>query len=339
VLHVYLPPGYFQETRRRYPVIYYLHGYGGGAGAPTVPTSSQLRASFPLAVRLAFPRVFRRILTLDGLDGLIRRRRLAPFILVQPDASLHLPHLHGLRNVAGEPITKGSFYVDSPFTGRYGTYVFADVLNYLDRGYRTIAEKAGRALAGGSMGGYGALLGGILHPERFAAVAALSPSIASLNLLDITLVVPYLQRLIGREAGRKRGAEDLADILDTCDLVFAGDRRLLPSLRRDSEGRIVGRDAVAWERWASFDAGALAEGTPGAFSQTPLLLSCHEQDEFGFSGPCCRLSAVLEKLGVAHRLEIYSDPLAARLSPHTMGIAWRILDALRWCLESLRISG
>ena len=65
-------------------------------------------------------------------------------------------------------------YVDSPGTGRYGEYVFRDVVDYVDRSYRTLPGREGRALAGGSMGGYGALRGGILHPERFGAVAALS---------------------------------------------------------------------------------------------------------------------------------------------------------------------
>lgn len=316
-------------------MLYYLHGYGSGPGLPTVATRAQVRAAYPLALRLAFPRVFRRMLTLERLDRLIRRGSLPPFILVQPDASLHRPHLYGTRGVSGEPVVKGSLYTDSPFTGRHGSYVFVDVVDHVDRTYRTIAEKAGRALVGGSMGGYGVLLGGIHHPQRFAAVAALSPNICCLDLLETTLLVPYLRRLHGPERARRQGAEDLEDILDTCDLVFSGDRRLLPSLRRDGDGRVVERDAAAWERWAASDAGRLAESTPGAFADVRLSVSCHEQDEFGFAGPCCRYSAALERLGVAHRLEIYRDRLAARLSPHTMGIAWSILGALHWCLGQL----
>ena len=28
-LRIYLPPNYFDSENKRYPVIYYLHGYGG----------------------------------------------------------------------------------------------------------------------------------------------------------------------------------------------------------------------------------------------------------------------------------------------------------------------
>jgi len=334
-LHVYLPPGYHEQANRRYPVIYYLHGYGSGAGLPTIPPLRGLRRAYPLVVRLGLPHAFGRLLTLDRLDRLSRDGVLPPFILVQPDASLHRPHLHGARAVTGEPVFKGSLYMDSPHTGRYGSYVFGDLVDHVDRSYRTIAEKSGRAVVGGSMGGYGALLGAILHPERFAAAAALSPSICCLDLLEITLRVPFMRRLLGRKAAARRGDQDVEDILETCDLIYSGDRPLLPSLRRDTAGRIVGKDTAAWERWAAGDAGLLADHSRGALSGVRLLVSCHEQDEFGFAGPCRRFSAGLHRLGVAHTLSIYDDPQAARLSPHTMGIAWHILPALRWCLETL----
>ena len=184
-LHIYVPPGYDDKPGWRYPVIYFLHGYGDGPGTPTIPPASARRSLFPL--RLLAPGVFARILTYERLDALIRCGELPPFILVQPDASLHRQRLY--RTPSRSVQAKGSMYVDSLRTGRYGEYVFRDVVDYVDRSYRT--------LAGASMGGYGALRGGILHPERFGAAAALSPVVGFLALQELTLVVPIVRRLGG----------------------------------------------------------------------------------------------------------------------------------------------
>ncbi len=331
-LSVYLPPGYAEEPGRRYPVIYFLHGYGMDAGCLTVGPRERLRRGFPLPLRLLLAGLLRRLLDFETLDERIRRGDLPPFILVQPDGSLHLPHKHGARRIDGSPATKGSLYADSPYTGNYRTYIFEEVVDYVDAHYRTLPEKRGRALVGGSMGGYGALLGGILYPGRFQAVAALSPAICCLDLLEATLVTPYLRALEGLEKARERGRRDLGDILDTCDLVYSRDRPLLPTVRRDGSGRIVEMDPVARENWAAADLNRLAERTPGAFRDLRLLVNCEAADEYGLAEGARRFHGTLRRLGIEHRFEIYRDPRAARYSPHALGIAWRILPAIRFCL-------
>ncbi len=313
-LGVYLPPGYDDEPDRRYPVIYFLHGYGLDGGHLTVGSTEDVKRSLPFPVRLLAGGILKSLLYFETLDECILGGRLPPFILVQPDGSLHRSHLHGARRPDRSVVTKGSLYTDSPFTGRFGTYVFEEVIGYVDHHYRTQAGRAGRSLAGGSMGGYGALFGGILHPERFQAVAALSPAVNLLDLLDVELIVPYLKLLLGEKRAREWGRKDLEDILDTGARVFGGD------------------STAAREAWDGADLNRLAERTPGAFRDVRLLLNCEADDEFGFTGGTRRLHETLERLGVAHEFEIYSDPLAARYSSHTFGIAWHILPALRFCL-------
>jgi pimeloyl-ACP methyl ester carboxylesterase len=263
-------------------------------------------------LRLLAPGVLARILTYERLDALIRGGELPPFILVQPDASLRRPRLY--RTLSRSVQAKGSMYVDSPRTGRYTEYVFRDVVDYVDRSYRTLAGREGRALAGASMGGYGALRGGILHPERFAAVAALSPVVGFLALQELTLVVPIARRLFGSRLAAALGRRTLADVLETCAWVFGPDRR----------------------QWADADLGALAASAPGALRGVRVRIDCEAEDEYGLAGPCRRLSEGLTRLGVAHELDIYSDSLAEAYSPHTLGIAGRILPALRFCLDRLR---
>lgn len=61
-------------------------------------------------------------------------------------------------------------------------YIIEDLIPHVDAHYRTIASRHGRAVAGLSMGGYGALFLGLKHHDTFAAVASLSGVVASANL-------------------------------------------------------------------------------------------------------------------------------------------------------------
>ena len=334
-IHVYLPPGYFDSGEARYPVVYFLHGYGGDSGSPVVNSRRGLRHSYPLRLRVPFRRFFTRVITLEKLDRLILSGALPPFILVQPDGSLHQPNIYNAKGLDGKVATKGSLYTDSPFSGSYATYVFEEVLGYVEGRYRTVGDKSGRYLMGGSMGGYGALLGGILHPNRFGAIAALSPSICCLDLLDLRLVVPFNRVLFGEAKAEEMGRKELGDIRDTCDLVFSNDRPLLAAIKRDGEGRAVQMDEQARENWACSDLGYLLDRHPDAFAGVRLQFNCARRDEFGFAGPCRRFHAQLEERGIEHSFQIYSEPKAERISLHILGIAWHILPALRFCLHPI----
>jgi hypothetical protein len=48
------------------------------------------------------------------------------------------------------------------------------VIGYVDANYRTIARPESRGIAGHSMGGYGAVVLGMKHPEIFSAIYAMS---------------------------------------------------------------------------------------------------------------------------------------------------------------------
>ena len=332
-IRIYLPPGYFDTEKERYPVLYFLHGYGADSNNPVINSRRDLRRTYPLLLRVPFRRYFTRVMTLEQLDRLILSGELPPFILVQPDGSLHLPNIYGAKGLNGKVGNKGCLYTDSPFSGNYATCIFEDVLRYVDDHYRTIGEKSGRCLMGGSMGGYGALLGGILYPDRFRAIAALSPSICCLDLLDLQFVVPFNRILFGDAKAEEMGREEIGDIMDTCDLVFSNDRPLLPTVKRDEGGRAVLMDERARENWARSDLGCLLERHPQALKEVRLQFNCARSDEFGFAEPCRRFHAQLEDRGIEHGFEIYEAPKAERISPHILGIAWHILPALSFFLR------
>jgi S-formylglutathione hydrolase FrmB len=310
-LHVYLPPGYHQDPSRRYPVLYFLHGYG--AAPPTIASLEVLKRAVPRPLRPLVAGLARLIPSLETLDALILSGELPPFILVQPDGSLHRAHLHGARTLDGDLCLKGSFFTDSPRTGRYAQYVLGDVVDYVEGTYRAFAAREGRALLGCSMGGYGALLGGILHPERFSVVAALSPVVGVRELLQLQLTRPYYRLLLGPAGAAARGREDLEDLVETCDWVFGGDRG----------------------SWDSADLGQMAARIPGALTGVRLLMNCAQDDEYGLAGPCRRFSEKLKGLGLPCELELYAARGLNRLSPHAVGIAAHILPGIRFCLRNL----
>ena len=133
---VYLPPSYAASANRRYPVVYFLHGYA--AHAETYWKS----LSVPSAADAAMA---------DGSSH--------EMIVVLPDAFT---------------VYDGSMFSNSPTTGDWETYIARDLIAHIDSHYRTIADRGGRGLAGHSMGGYGTVRIGMKHPEAFSVLYAMS---------------------------------------------------------------------------------------------------------------------------------------------------------------------
>jgi enterochelin esterase-like enzyme len=77
--------------------------------------------------------------------------------------------------IAVAPATGTSWWVDGqePFE----TAFLQDLVPHVDRQYRTISSREGRAAVGFSMGGYGALRYGLAHPDVFGAAVLLSPAL------------------------------------------------------------------------------------------------------------------------------------------------------------------
>lgn len=69
-----------------------------------------------------------------------------------------------------------SWYLDSPVDTlvRYDTYISKEVVGFIDYYYNTRKERSGRAIAGLSMGGHGAISLAIKHPETFGAAGSMA---------------------------------------------------------------------------------------------------------------------------------------------------------------------
>jgi enterochelin esterase-like enzyme len=99
------------------------------------------------------------------LDEGIRTKKIRPFILVQAD---HYT------------LFEGSFYSNSTLTGNWDEFESKELVAYIDKSYRTIPNRDSRGIAGHSMGGYGAFKIGMLHPEIFSSIYALSPGLLAM---------------------------------------------------------------------------------------------------------------------------------------------------------------
>jgi S-formylglutathione hydrolase FrmB len=336
-LHTYLPPDYFENRDRKYPVIFFLHGYECNNNKLSVYPSAGNKYEL---IKSLYIDLFNRLdlgamASYEKFDDLIRQGAIPPFIFVQPDASLHLPHSSDAKDImTGEVSTKGSFYVDSPFTGNYESYIAEDVISYVDQHYRTEANNKHRALAGSSIGGYGALSISLHRPGLFSAVAALSPANFTLGSLTLKLRVPILTQLLGEKFSAESGDSSWQDILETLDLVFSHRHPLLPTVKCDANGKVVGYDASAAALWQSHDLVNIINSAGNVYQGLQILINCAENDEFELAPEARRLNSALKNNGINSKLEIYSDPRAA-MSPHTFGIAYHMLASIEFCLQNI----
>jgi enterochelin esterase-like enzyme len=133
---VVLPPTYASDTRRRYPVVYALHGYSIGAEQ----WSKEIHV--PQTIEGAFAQGAREM------------------IVVLPDS---------------KTVHNGSMYSSSITTGDFERFIAVDVVKYIDAHYRTIPNRNSRGLVGHSMGGYGASRIGMKHADVFGSLYIMSP--------------------------------------------------------------------------------------------------------------------------------------------------------------------
>lgn len=138
---IYLPQSY-DEGVMHYPVVYYLHGY-------TANERDWLGYGIDTA-----------------MDELIEQGEIQEMIIVMPNA-------HNKYD--------GSWYANSSVAGNYEDYITGDLVEFIDGKYRTLPQRESRAIAGGSMGGHGAMKLAIKHTDIYSVVVSHS-GVLSLNL-------------------------------------------------------------------------------------------------------------------------------------------------------------
>lgn len=169
--YVFLPPGY-GESDARFPVLYLLHGMYG--------------CEFDWLVKGRAHEI---------ANGLMAAQEIGEFLIVMPSDGL---------------ARQGTFYVDwYDGSGRYATYIATDLVAAVDHSFRTVPERSARAIAGLSMGGFGAVYLALRYPEVFGAASSHSGALSSRRFVE-----PEWDAVFGppeSSARRERSPDHLAE--------------------------------------------------------------------------------------------------------------------------------
>lgn len=269
---VYLPPDY-EKSSKRYPVIYFLHGFFWSDSL--LVSNDKINHIF---------------------DRAIYSKKIKPVIVVMPYEST---------------VFKGSFYANSKSSGNWSDFTSVELVGFIDKNYRTIANKDSRGISGHSMGGNGALRNAILHPDVFSSVYALSPGILDARFFALSEMELY------------KNADQIKNIQDVfkpenarLNIVFAiaraynGNKNKVPffaDLPFSFEGENVRINSVILDEMNRNSTSELP------FSQYENLKKLKaikfdwgRNDELKHIPPSClNFSKTLEILGIKHEAEEY----------------------------------
>jgi hypothetical protein len=301
-LWVYLPPGYDDHPDRRYPTVYVIQGYTAHV------TMWRNRAPF----RQPFT---------ETADAVFARGDAPPALVVYVDAWTS----YG-----------GSQFVDSPGTGRYHSYLCDEVVPWVDRWYRTLAEPSHRAIMGKSSGGFGAMITPMLRPDLFGALA----THAGDALYEMSYVPDFgraarLLRDYGGDIWRwwddfqsrvsftKEADEVLLGLLGVAACFSAHEDGTveLPFDPRTGQLR-----PEAWERWLDWDPVRMAPRYAGALrSLRAIWIDAGTRDDYFLDLGAEAFLAALHEVGVSDdviRFELFDATHAGIDYRYPLSLAW-----------------
>lgn len=144
---ILLPPSYGKSPSRTYPVVYFLHGLNNDHTSWTVDRYGNLQ---------------------NKVEDMMLSGKIPEIIMVHPrgDNSFYCNYADGSK--------------------RYEDFIVQELPEYIESQYRAKKERENRAIAGTSMGGFGALKIAMKYPERYSGCVGHSPIIfTGRNPLDV----------------------------------------------------------------------------------------------------------------------------------------------------------
>jgi S-formylglutathione hydrolase FrmB len=184
------------------------------------------------------------------LDDLRKQKKIGAFLIVAPQ---------GWR----------SFYINSADGSlRYSDFFLQEFMPQIERKYRVRPGRAGRAISGISMGGYGALRFAFAHPERFSAVSAQSAALITESPQELDSAV--------------RAGAPLAGVL-----------------------AVVFGKPINVAHWNANNPFALARRNEVELRRLAIYFNCGQDDNYGFERGAAVLHEELQKEGVKHEYHAY----------------------------------
>jgi len=301
---IYLPPGY-ERSGRRYPVIYWIHGWGG----------TGLRETNVNPWQPSLPELIDRVIA-EGAP---------PALLVMADVFTTYGHSQCLNSTA---------------TGRYEDAV-KELVAYVDTHYRTMASRNHRAVNGKSSGGYSALMLGMRNPGLFGAVASHSGDIyfEACYKVDFWRAVDTIRRHGGLEsylADWRKAPKKTDELVRPMVTVVAMAMAYSPNpesahgfdLPFDLEtGEVI---QAVWDRWLQWDPVTLVERHADDLRAMRLIyVECGARDQYNLHHGARILRRRLERLGIRHEYAEFDDD-------HT-AVNYRYVESLRRLCNVLKV--
>ena len=137
---IYLPPSYYEQTDRNYPVVYLLHGINSTGD------------SFVNVDHIE-----------SHMNEWIASGDIAEMIVVMPNSG---------KNSFYEDTEVPADGSIGDNVGPWASHIYVDMIEEIDSNYRTIPQPEFRAISGISMGGGGVFKVGVTHPEIFSSFAS-----------------------------------------------------------------------------------------------------------------------------------------------------------------------
>jgi S-formylglutathione hydrolase FrmB len=185
------------------------------------------------------------------LDDLRHQHKMGDFLIVAPEG-------------------RRSFYINSADGSvRYSDFFLQEFLPHIESEYRIRPGRAGRAISGISMGGYGALRFAFAHPELFSAASAQSAALITESPRTLDSASNTGAPLAGVLAPVFGKPTNVAHWNETSPFLLA--KRNAPALRRMS-----------------------------------IYFNCGQDDNYGFEKGAAALHEELQKEGVKHEYHAYA---------------------------------
>ena len=186
----------------------------------------------------------------DLIEDLRQQHKIGEYLIAAPDG-------------------KNSFFINSA-DGKvlYSDLFIREFIPFIESKYTVKKTRAGRAITGLSMGGYGALRFAFAYPEMFSAVSAQSAALMT------------------------ESPQELNSALQS----------------RNQLGRLMGSpfgDPINIAHWKQNDPFTLARINKSGIARLAIYFNCGKEDDFGFEVGAEALHRELQSEGIKHEFHLY----------------------------------
>lgn len=280
-ISIYLPKSY-SGSNKRYPVVYLLPGFS--------KNNYFLFQKHCLEESVA-----------EKIDKLITENIIQEMIVVCVDGSTYFG---------------GSQYINSAATGHYQDYFLNEIIPFVDEKFRTINDRANRAVIGKSSGGFGSLISIFNRPDLFSVAGCIAPD-AGFEYCYLPFI-PRSLSVYNKVGGLENFCRQIQrnNSKDT-DFMIATSLIAMASCYSPNSSSSLGFDFLCdpisgkikydvWEKWLKNDPVNLAKQHSTSLKNASFIsLKVGKYDEYNMHLGARMLSNLFKEMNINHKYEEY----------------------------------